>query len=178
MVEERLATLLKDLPTVDQRILDLIASRREAHRAGKWDAKKGAEVFSKNCAACHRLAGQGAKIGPELNGIGQRGLDRILEDTLNPNGNVDQAFRATVFALNDGRVLNGLLLRQEGDVYVVADEKGQEQRIAIGDVEEKKTHPLSPMPADVAEKLPEEDFHHLMAYLLNQTQKVEAAPEK
>lgn len=178
MVEERLATLLKDLPTVDQRILDLIASRREAHRKGKWDAKKGAEVFSKNCAACHRLAGQGAKIGPELNGIGQRGLDRILEDTLNPNGNVDQAFRATVFALNDGRVLNGLLLRQEGDVYVVADEKGQEQRIAVGDVEEKKTHPLSPMPADVAEKLPEEDFHHLIAYLLNQTQKVEAVPEK
>lgn len=178
MVDERLQSLLKDLPSVDQRILDLIASRREAHRAGKWDSNKGAEIFTKNCAVCHRMKGQGAKIGPELDGIGLRGLDRILEDTLNPNGNVDQAFRATVFVLNDGRIINGLLLRQEGEVYVVADEKGQEQRLAVSDVEEQKTHPLSPMPADVTEKLPETDFHNLMAFLLKQTSKPEPAAEK
>lgn len=173
MIDERLTELLKDLPAADQRILDLIAARREAHRSGQWNAEAGAEVFAKNCAGCHRLGGKGAKVGPELDGIGIRGLDRVLEDTLNPNGNVDQAFRATVFALNDGRVVNGLLLRQEGEVYVVADEKGQEQRIGVSDVEEKKTQTLSPMPADVAEKLSEADFHNLIAYLLKSSQKKE-----
>jgi putative heme-binding domain-containing protein len=177
MIEERLGTLLKDLPAVDQRILDLIAARREAHGAGKWDPRKGEEVFAKNCAGCHRIGGKGAKVGPELDGIGLRGLDRLLEDTLNPNGNVDQAFRATVFALTDGRVLNGLLLRQEGEVYVIADEKGQEQRIAVGDVEEKKTQMLSPMPADVAEKLPEQDFQNLMEFLLRSSRKPDAAAQ-
>lgn len=176
-VEQRVTDLLKDLPAVDQRILDLIAARKEHHRKGEWDAEKGGEVFQKNCGSCHRLGGKGAKIGPELDGIGIRGLDRILEDTLNPNGNVDQAFRATVFAMNDGRVVSGLLLRQEGEVYVIADEKGQEQRLTVRDVDEKKQHLLSPMPADVAEKLPEAEFQNLMAFLLKSAQKPVAPVE-
>ncbi|MFO1023517.1 MAG: c-type cytochrome, partial [Planctomycetales bacterium] len=166
----------KDLPPVDQRITDLINQRREAYRAGGWDKAKGEEVFAKNCAACHRLGGKGNKVGPELDGVGIRGLDRLLEDTLSPSTNVDQAFRATIFATKDGKVLTGLVLRKEGDVFVVADDKGKEQRIPAQELEEQKTVKLSPMPADVAEKISPAEFSHLIFLLLNSSAK--PAPAK
>ena len=51
--------------------------------------EKGHEVFTKTCAICHQIGGQGAVIGPQLDGVGARGLDRILEDVIDPNRNVD-----------------------------------------------------------------------------------------
>ena len=75
---------------------------------------------------CHTLASKGAKVGPQLDGVGIRGLDRLLEDVLDPNRNVDQNFRLTILNLKDGRVVRGLLLREEGEVYVMADDKGKE----------------------------------------------------
>ena len=75
---------------------------------------------------CHTLASKGAKVGPQLDGVGIRGLDRLLEDVLDPNRNVDQNFRMTILNLKDGKVVRGLLLREEGEVYVMADDKGKE----------------------------------------------------
>ena len=128
-------------------------------------------MFQKNCANCHRLNNQGNKVGPELDGAGLRGLDRLLEDTLDPSRNVDAAFRQTVLALQDGKVLSGLVLREEGAVLVLADEQGKEQRVPLSDIEDRKLVALSPMPANVAEKLPDSEFFDLMAFLLSQRTK-------
>ena len=114
---------------------------------------------------------KGAKIGPQLDGIGVRGLDRILEDILDPNRNVDQAFRATTLALKDGKNLMGLVLRQEGQVVVMADEKGKEVRVNVDDIDTRRQSLLSPMPANFDQAIPEKDFYDLMAYLLSQRAK-------
>jgi putative heme-binding domain-containing protein len=134
-------------------------------------AALGAFAFKKNCAACHKVGGEGTKIGPELDGVGLRGLDRLLEDLLDPSRNVDQAFRATQVVTTDGRVLTGLKLRDEGQVLVLADAKGKEVRIPHDEIDEQGVTPLSPMPANVQEVVPEADFYHLVAYLLSQRQK-------
>src|SRR5262249_14803041 len=128
----------------------------------------GQRVFEKNCAGCHQIANKGSKIGPQLDGIGVRGLDRLLEDILDPNRNVDQAFRSTVLTLNDGKLVSGLLLREEGKVLVMADKDGKEQRIDAADVDRRAVVPLSPMPANFAETIGEADFAHMLAYLLRQ----------
>ena len=133
----------------------------------------GLKVFEKNCAACHQLGGKGAKIGPQLDGIGIRGLDRLLEDMLDPNRNVDQAFRLTTLELKNGRSCRGLLLKEEGAVLVLADAQGKEVRVPKN-VEERPTSQLSPMPANFAEQIPEAEFHSLIAYLL--TEKVAPKP--
>ena len=91
-LDARLAKLTAGLPPRDERLRKLVDERRKNFAQAKSDAALGKKVFEKTCAACHRLAGQGTKIGPELDGIGQRGLDRLLEDVLDPNRNVDQAF--------------------------------------------------------------------------------------
>ena len=62
------------------------------------------------------------------------------------------------------------MLREEGQVLVLADSLGQEVRVALDDIDQRRVSPLSPMPANVADLVPEADFHHLMAYLLTQRQ--------
>jgi putative heme-binding domain-containing protein len=168
----RLETLLKDLPPADKRIQDLIEKRRSGFLAVKeMDRSRGEAVFAKNCASCHQLEGKGAKVGPQLDGVGLRGLDRILEDTLDPNRNVDQAFRVTTLALKDGRISSGLLLRQDGEIIVLADAQGKDIRIPADTVEEKNLSQLSPMPANMSEQIEEADFYQLIAYLLAQRPK-------
>ena len=49
------------------------------------------QTFEKSCANCHQIANKGGRrqLDPNFDGIGIRGIDRFLEDTLDPNRNVD-----------------------------------------------------------------------------------------
>ncbi|HEY1858906.1 MAG TPA: HEAT repeat domain-containing protein [Gemmataceae bacterium] len=167
-LKERIAKLTQGLPPASQRMQELMVSRRKGFLAAKPDADAGAKVFEKSCAICHQLANKGAKIGPQLDGIGIRGIDRLLEDILDPNRNVDQAFRATRLDLKNGQTVTGLLLREEGEVLVLADNQGKEIRIEKSTVDERITSPFSPMPDNFVDQVSKEDFYNLLAFLLKQ----------
>ncbi len=174
MLTERLATLLKGLPPADQRLKELLERRRAAFLKAPGDATQGSKIFEKNCGVCHQLGGKGARVGPQLDGVGNRGVDRLLEDVLDPSRNVDQAFRVTNLALSDGRVITGLLLKEEGAVLVLADAQGKEIRIPTNLVEERATAQISPMPANFVDQITEAQFYDLLAYLLSHKQELKA----
>jgi putative heme-binding domain-containing protein len=167
-LKKRVAKLTEGLPPADQRMQELFNRRKNGFIAAKADVAAGGKVFEKSCANCHQLAGKGAKIGPQLDGVGVRGVDRLLEDILDPNRNVDQAFRSTVFALKDGKNVTGLVLREEGEIYILADAEGKEMRVPKNTVEEKAASQLSPMPANLVDQIAEADFYNLIAFLLQQ----------
>jgi putative heme-binding domain-containing protein len=170
-LHERVVRLTRGLPSPDQRLEELLSRRRTGFAQAKSQSALGFKVFEKNCAACHQIKNIGAKIGPQLDGIGIRGLERLLEDVLDPNRNVDQAFRATTLTLKNGQIITGLLLRQDGAVLVLADDKGKEIRVPGDSIEERATSQLSPMPANFADQISEADFYYLLAYLLEQKAK-------
>src|SRR5262249_43263042 len=171
----RLKKLTAGLPSPDAKLQALLASRSKGYLKAKRDPKKGLKVYEKHCAICHQIGGKGAKVGPQLDGIGLRGLDRLLEDVLDPGRNVDKAFRLTTITTKKGVVIPGLVLREEGAVVVLADNQGKDVRVAKKDIEQRTVSPLSPMPANFDTLIPEADFHDLMAYLLTQRG---AKPEK
>ncbi len=166
--DERVAKIRQNIPSPDVALQQFIAERRAGFASATTDSEKGKAIFQKSCANCHQIGGQGAKIGPQLDGIGIRGFDRLLEDTLDPNRNVDQAFRATNILKTDGSVVTGIVLRQEGAVVTIADGIGKEIRIPQSDIDERQESTLSPMPNDVAKMLPPTDFYDLLAFLLSQ----------
>ena len=177
-LSERIAAVLKGLPPADQKLRELLQNRRAEFLRSANDPARGASVFEKNCAICHQLQGKGAKVGPQLDGIGSRGLERLLEDVLDPNRNVDQSFRVTNLALQNGQIVSGLLLREEGEILIVADAQGKEIRIPKATVEERSTAQLSPMPANLSAQIPEPEFQDLMAYLLSRREDVKPAPAR
>jgi putative heme-binding domain-containing protein len=167
-LNERATSITAKLPPADAILDTLIIERRRAFARATTNSDRGQAVYAKHCAACHKIADKGALVGPQLDGIGNRGLDRLLEDILDPNRNVDIAFRTTTLRLSDGRVLSGLVRREEGNQIILADPQGKEFSIPKADIDEQQKTSLSLMPANVSEIVTPEEFADLMAYLLNQ----------
>ena len=170
-LDERIAKLTANLPDENAQLLKLIDERRAQFSSDNASIDKGLPLFEKNCAICHQVGGKGQKVGPQLDGIGARGLARLVEDVLDPNRNVDPAFRASTLQMSDGRVLVGLIRRNEGATIVLADSKGKEFTVAKADIDEQQLSSLSLMPTNVNEILTPEEFQHLMAFLLSQQTK-------
>ena len=165
---DRLAALTKNLPAADAEIQKLIDKVRAGFNPAAARADRGAAVFTKNCAVCHQLGGAGGLIGPQLDGIGGRGLERVLEDVLDPNRNVDKAFRATLFIMKDGEVNSGLFRREEGETVVAADSTGKEIRLPKNQIKERRESETSLMPGNLGDVLPRAELNDLLAYLLAQ----------
>jgi len=166
--EERVNKLMANLPPEDAVRDKLIADRRAGFVGAKTDAKKGAELFNTVCTACHQIKGKGGLVGPQLDGIGNRGAERIFEDVLDPNRNVDHAFRTHTLIMKDGEVTTGLPRREEGEVLVIANAAGQEVSIQKKDIKERKESANSLMPDNFGEALTPEQLYDLIAYLVSQ----------
>ena len=168
---QRMQKLTANLAPANEQRQKLLDERRAGFNPGEASASQGAQVFKQYCAICHSMDGQGALIGPQLDGVGGRGADRLMEDILDPNRNVDRAFRTTLLILKDGDVQTGLFRREEGEMLVLADSTGKETSVSKNQVQERRESETSLMPDNFSEVIPLEDFNHLIAYLLSKGSK-------
>ena len=166
-VDARLKALTKGLPPLGAETQALIDQRRATYPTAKTSVDAGFKIFTTNCIACHAIDGKGAVVGPQLDGIGNRGLDRVLEDVLDPNRSVDPAFHSWTVKLKDGTEITGLLRREEGATIVYADATGKEIAVPKSQIASRTESNLSLMPGNFGEIIPPEDFNHLMAFLLS-----------
>ena len=170
-IKQRAQPLTENLPSEDAVIEQLIVARRNAVNAASGDATSGKELFKKSCLICHQIAGEGKQVGPNLDGIGNRGLDRVLEDVLAPNRNVDVAFRTTTVVTNEGKAYSGLLKELEGNRVSIIDSQAKETILQTDAIEERRAATTSPMPSNVGETFSEPQFRDLVTYLLLQRRK-------
>jgi len=165
---ERIKVLQAALPEVDATLQRLIDLRRRDFASATPDKAQGEQLYTQLCAVCHQLGGQGTLVGPQLDGIGNRGVERLCEDILDPNRNVDHAFATTTLVLKNGDVESGLFRREEGAVLVLANSAGKEFTVAKADVTDRRETTTSLMPANFGEALTVEQFNDLLTYLLDQ----------
>src|SRR5579871_3597039 len=110
----------------------------------KADRKHGRELFSRTCANCHTLFGEGAKIGPDLTGSQRANPEYILTKVLDPSAVVARDYQMTVLTTADGRTLSGLV-KEEDDKLVLLQTPTELLRIRKADVEERRRSELSLM---------------------------------
>ncbi len=146
----------------------LIAARSAAYAKAKPDVAAGKTIFTANCAVCHQIRGEGGLIGPQLDGIGARGAERLSEDILDPNRNVDAHFHLHTLTLKDGGTMSGFLKGEAGQVLILADAAGLEQRVSKNDLAKDETTPMSLMPPVFGQALDEAAFVNLLGYLMNE----------
>ncbi len=164
-LKERVAKLAATLPPVGEGINQLIAERLQAFRSSeKPDLEAGRAVFAAQCALCHQIGGEGKIVGPQLDGVGNRGPDRLLEDILDPNRHVDPAFYVNVLTLTDGSVLSGLVREAAGSVSLT-DIAGTETPLRPGAIAKRQESRLSLMPPTFGQSLTPEQTTQLLAYL-------------
>ena len=130
----------------------------------RGDAARGRELFTTTCAICHTFEGQGARIGPELTGIGARPRQDILVDIIDPNRSVEANYRMWTATLKNGDTYSGRLETETVTTVELLDTAGQKHILQRAEVAELKASNLSLMPAGF-EQLPAADLAALLEYL-------------
>ena len=147
-----------------------------ATAAGGGDPSDGQVVYEDNCSYCHILNGEGEEAGPDLTGVGSKGIAFLEDAILNPAKTITEGYETRVVIENDGRQTKGLLMRDDPDEIDIVKDTGDIVTIARGDIKEitiDKT--ISVMPADINEALTVKDFQDLLSYLMLQKQAEEGS---
>lgn len=82
-------------------------------KTGQGTALHGKELFTKRCATCHKLHGEGADIGPDLTGYERTNLDFMLLSIVDPSAAIREEYTNYRVLTVDGRVLSGFLKNQD-----------------------------------------------------------------
>jgi putative heme-binding domain-containing protein len=162
-----LTQLTHNLPETDPEVQKAIDQRAAAFNPSNASPARGEKVFTQNCAACHRIANQGAQIGPQLDGIGKRGPARLIEDILDPSRNVDQAFRTTNFYMTNGDAISALLRSDQGETLIIADATGKETTLPKSKIKKRAESNLSLMPSNFNDLLKGTDLDDLLSFLMS-----------
>ena len=168
---ERAAKIANRFPSEDDSVAEKILEVRHAYTRDGGDDVAGRKLFLKHCQACHRMGSDGQQVGPNLDGIGNRGLNRLTEDIFAPSRNVDAGFVASLIATSDGQTHLGLVKDKNAAVLVLVNLQGKEVRIASSSVEEWTPSNVSPMPANFSQVLTTMEARNLLAYLLGRPAK-------
>jgi putative heme-binding domain-containing protein len=132
---------------------------------GPGHPQEGHGLFTKHCAICHRLYGEGNQIGPDLTAADRKNLNVLLPNVVDPSALIRPEFRAYNVVLHDGRILAGLLADSNAETITVLDAKNQRTVIKRIDVEELRASDLSLMPENVLSPLNNQEIRDLFAYL-------------
>lgn len=129
------------------------------------DPAKGKTLFAALCGACHKLYGEGGAIGPDLTGSDRHNLDYLLGNTVNPNEVVPADYRLTVFTLEDGRVVSGVV-PEESERSVTVQTPVERLTLPADSIAKRETLPVSLMPEGLLKAMDEASVKDLIAYLM------------
>lgn len=129
------------------------------------DPTRGKPLFTKHCAACHNLFGEGNKIGPELTGADRKNLNFLLTNIVDPSAVIRKEFFSHTVQMNDGRVLVGLIAESTPTTVTILDAKNQRTVLATSEIDEIEQSPLSLMPEKILDPLSVQEVRDLFSYL-------------
>lgn len=130
----------------------------------KADLENGAALFKKSCANCHKLYGEGGKIGPDLTGGNRANMDYLLGNVINPSGEVPKQFTMSTIALESGRLVNGVVIAETANTITVQTDKEQKV-IAVSDIAERVRTSKSLMPDGLLDSLTPDQVRDLIAFV-------------
>ena len=132
----------------------------EVSKPGNAEAGKGLYAA---CAVCHVFHGEGANIGPVLEGIGVHGVEALLTHIVDPNREVEPSYHVWNIATRDGRTLAGFISRETAGSIFVKNAAG-ETEVARDQITSRIDTGKSLMPEGF-EALGPETLRDLVTYL-------------
>ncbi|MDX2039243.1 MAG: HEAT repeat domain-containing protein [Isosphaeraceae bacterium] len=160
-IRER-AKKLAEAPASDR--AGVIAAFRPAlDRRG--DAAKGKTLFKAICASCHKAEGEGHDVGPNLATIVGRSPEDLLIHILDPNREVPPNLASYNVALDDGRVISGLIVDESANSITLRRAEGATDVVPRARIEAVASSGLSLMPEGLEKNQTPESFADLIAYL-------------
>jgi len=121
------------------------------------------------CGACHRMAGFGGDIGPDVTSIRNKfDASYVLESIIDPSKVISDQYGSSSVTTKSGAVHTGLVVERGDDLEVYpSDPKGEPVRMKRGDVAKIEGVPVSQMPPGLINLLNGDEVRDLMAYLMS-----------
>ncbi|MGI8603912.1 MAG: PVC-type heme-binding CxxCH protein [Verrucomicrobiales bacterium] len=128
------------------------------------DISRGKTIFTRVCATCHVLFGEGGRLGPDLTGSGRKDLDYLVRHVVDPSAAVPRDYQMTIVTLKDGHVLAGVVSRE--DEKTLSLQSVVELRVLErSEIAQVETQPYSWMPEGLLDALNEQEVRDLAAYV-------------
>jgi putative heme-binding domain-containing protein len=127
----------------------------------------GRELFTKNCAICHRIAGQGQSIGPDLGTVADKPVSELVTAILDPNQAVDPAYVAYTAVTKDDRELTGILASESPNSVSLRLAGGSEEQILRSNLKQLTSSGRSLMPEGFESGLKPQDLADIISFVLN-----------
>jgi putative membrane-bound dehydrogenase-like protein len=128
------------------------------------DLGNGRALFTKHCAACHKMFGEGGDTAPELTGSQRTSLDYVFENVLDPSAVVPREYRLINFGMVDGRLVSGIVLKETASGVTVRT-VNDTFVLPAADIETRKETTQSIMPEGLLDALKPDEVRDLIAYL-------------
>jgi putative heme-binding domain-containing protein len=144
---------------------ELVAQTALKVAALTGDRLKGEKVYMTNCATCHRLNGQGFKVGPDLATVAGRDRLALLTDILNPSKAIDPQYQVYVVKTPKGEMISGVIGAETPASITLRRANAEETTVLRRDIAEIKAWPASLMPEGVEKNVSPQDFADLLVFL-------------
>jgi putative heme-binding domain-containing protein len=132
------------------------------------DAGRGRAVFEGKgeCVNCHRVAGKGKRLAPDLTSIGNLRSAGVLERTLIDPASTLLPYNRSVRAVtNDGKIIHGRRLNEDTDTIQLIDDQERLMSLDKADLLEYTVLKTSEMPS-YKTRLSEQELGDVLAYLV------------
>ena len=129
------------------------------------NARRGAELFAKNCQTCHERQGKGHRVGPDLSSVASRPASALLHDILDPNRNLSPDYVNFLVVTKQGKVLSGLLVEETATSLKLKHADAAEETILRSEVDELRSSGRSLMPEGLEQVLGAQGLADLLAFL-------------
>lgn len=158
----------------DAELMGLVAYLRtmdtaELSDASNGDLARGRSIYRDkgDCARCHRINGDGSRLGPDLSAIGTNRTAPILEQKLlDPTASLFPINRPVSVVTQDGTVFTGRRLNEDTHTVQIIDQDERLRSFEKSALRELTIMNDSTMPA-FGDLLNPEEISDLVAYLLS-----------
>lgn len=138
-------------------------------RSGGGSPTAGHAIFTKKCAVCHTLFGEGGKVGPDLTGYERTNLDFMITAIVDPSAAIREEFTTFAAVTKDGRTMTGLVTDKDTRTVTLRGADNRPVLFNRDDLEELTALPISLMPENQMNDLSDAELRDLFAYLISRT---------
>src|SRR5258706_910969 len=130
------------------------------------NVENGARLYAAQCASCHRVAGRGGAIGPDLSRIGaSRSRAALMREIRTPSEWIGPAFETVTVVTKDGQRIRGVKKNEDAFSIQVMDTRERIQGYLKSNLQELVYEKTSLMPAFPTGRLSDSDLNDLVGYL-------------
>jgi len=161
-VRERAQKLFAGTVNADRRkVVESLASALTL--AG--NIERGRERFARTCAQCHKLAGMGYEVGPDLMSLTDKSPESLLVAVLDPNRAVEAKFLSYTAVTKSGRTFTGLITSETGNSLTLLAAEGKTEIFPRAELDELVGSNKSTMPEGIEKDVTAQDLADLIAFV-------------